>query len=79
MNKVRDIMIDSMAESVDQCKSLDISDEEKSVFDIIADIQNDIEEMIVKIKQYIPSSRERSFVITKLQEASLWLDETPLS
>lgn len=79
MNKVRDIMLDNMAESVDQCKSLDISGEEKSVFDIIADIQNDIEEMIVRIKQDIPSSRERSLVITKLQEASLWLDETPLS
>lgn len=79
MNKIRDIMLDNMAESVDQCKTLDISDEEKSVFNIIADIQNDIEETIVQIKQDIPSSRERSFVITKLQEASLWLDEAPLS
>lgn len=79
MTTARDIMLTDIAEAVAKDKPLNITDAEADMFDTIGDIQDNLEEMIARIKDEIPSSRERSLVITKLQEASLWLDEVPLS
>ena len=56
-----------------------MSEQEEEVFDTIEDLRNDIEDMIARVKDDVPSSRERSLAITKLQEAMFWLDYAPLS
>lgn len=44
----------------------------------VEDIQKDIESLVTRVEKEITPSRERSLVITKLQEAYLWLEVTPL-
>ena len=56
-----------------------MSEQEEEVFDTIEELRNDIEDMIAHVKNDVPSSRERSLAITKLQEAMFWLDYAPLS
>ena len=56
-----------------------MSEQEEEVFDTIEELRNDIEDMIARVKDDVPSSRERSLAITKLQEAIFWLDYAPLS
>lgn len=56
-----------------------MSEQEEEVFDTIEELRNDIEDMIARVKDDVPSSRERSLAITKLQEAMFWLDYAPLS
>lgn len=60
-------------------ESIVMTDAEEDVFDSVEDIHSEISSTIERVKKEIPSSRERSLVITKLQEAYLWLEVTPLS
>lgn len=53
--------------------------EEEKVFDSVNDFHDTFDELIEQVKEKIPSSRERSLVITKLQEADMWLSYVPLS
>lgn len=55
-----------------------MTNEEERVFDSVQDLHNEVEKLIVRVEDEIPSSRERSLVITKLQEANMWLAEVPL-
>lgn len=54
-------------------------EEEKKGLETVNDIHHQIAVAINKVRNDIPSSRERSLVITKLQEADLWLSCVPLS
>lgn len=56
-----------------------MNDSEKKVFDIVSDTHAYIDSLIYDINEELPSSRERSLVITKLQEANFWLSMVPLS
>ena len=56
-----------------------MTDEEEKVFDSVMEFHDEFDELIDRVKAEIPSSRERSLVITKLQEAEMWLDRVPLS
>lgn len=63
--------------SVDE--SIIMTDAEEDVFDSVEDIHSEISSTIERVKKEIPSSCERSLVITKLQEADMWLSYVPLS
>lgn len=56
-----------------------MTDEEEKVFDSVLDFHEKFHELIAEIEEEIPSSRERSLVITKLQEADMWMGMVPLS
>ena len=64
-------------ESFDE--SLVMSPEEEKVFDVINKTDSDICALIGRVRSQIPSSREASLVITKLEEAIMWLNKVPLS
>lgn len=53
--------------------------EEERTFDSVLDFHKKFSELIAEIEKKIPSSRERSLVITKLQEADMWMGMVPLS
>lgn len=59
--------------------SIVMNDSEQEVFDFVTDIHDYLASLIDDINERVPSSRERSLVITKLQEADLWLGMVPLS
>lgn len=56
-----------------------LSLEEENAHNAVDEIHEEIEDILSRIEDDIPSSRERSLVITKLQEADMWLDHVPLS
>ena len=56
-----------------------MTDEEEEVFDSVMEFHETFDELIDQVKKKIPSSRERSLVITKLQEADMWMGMVPLS
>ena len=56
-----------------------MTDEEEEVFDSVMEFHETFDELIEQVKKKIPSSRERSLVITKLQEADMWMGMIPLS
>lgn len=56
-----------------------MTDEEEEVFDSVMEFHETFDELIEQVKKKIPSSRERSLVITKLQEADMWMGMVPLS
>lgn len=56
-----------------------MTDSEEQVYDSVLDLHEYIAKAIDKVNSDIPSSRERSLVITKLQEADMWLSYVPLS
>ena len=56
-----------------------MTDEEEEVFDSVMEFHETFDELIEQVKKKIPSSRERSLVITKLQEADMWMGLVPLS
>ena len=56
-----------------------MTDEEEQVFDSVMEFHETFDELIEQVKKKIPSSRERSLVITKLQEADMWMGMVPLS
>lgn len=53
--------------------------EEEKVFDSVLDFHEKFTELIKDVEKKVPSSRERSLVITKLQEADMWMGMVPLS
>lgn len=53
--------------------------EEEKVLESVEGISNEIDIILDRITSDIPSSRERSLVITKLEEAVMWLNRVPLS
>ena len=53
--------------------------EEVEVFDSVMEFHETFDKLIEQVKKKIPSSRERSLVITKLQEADMWMGMVPLS
>ena len=53
--------------------------EERKAFDCAVELYRKLGEIRAQIEKDIPSSRERSLVLTKLDEAALWLDMAPLS
>ena len=55
------------------------NEEEEEVFDSVMEFHETFDELIEQVKKKIPSSRERSLVITKLQEADMWMGMIPLS
>ena len=55
------------------------SPEEGKAFDCVVELYRKIGKIRDQIEKDIPSSRERSLVLTKLDEALLWLGMTPLS
>lgn len=56
-----------------------LSLEEEDAYNAVDEIHDGIEDILSRIEDDIPSSRERSLVITKLQEADMWLEHVPLS
>lgn len=56
-----------------------MTDEEEKVFDSVMEFHDEFDDLIDRVKAEIPSSRERSLVITKLQEADMWMSMVPLS
>lgn len=56
-----------------------MTDEESAVFDSVLDFHEEFDQLINRIKNEIPASRERSLVLTKLQEADMWMGYVPLS
>ena len=56
-----------------------MTDEEEKVFDSVTEFHDEFDKLIDRVKAEIPSSRERSLVITKLQEADMWMGMVPLS
>lgn len=56
-----------------------MSPEEEKAFDCVAELYGKIGEIRAQIEKDVPSSRERSLVLTKLDEAVLWLGMAPLS
>lgn len=56
-----------------------LSLEEEDAYNAVDEIHDEIEDILSRIEDDIPSSRERSLVITKLQEADMWLEHVPLS
>lgn len=56
-----------------------MTDEEEKVFDSVLDFHEKFAELIAEVKKKVPWSRERSLVITKLQEADMWMGMVPLS
>lgn len=56
-----------------------MTDEEEKVFDSVMGFHDDFDKLIARVEDEIPSSRERSLVITKLQEADMWMGMVPLS
>lgn len=53
--------------------------EEEKALESVEEISNEIDILLDRIISDIPSSRERSLVITKLEEAVMWLNRVPLS
>lgn len=53
--------------------------EEEKVLDSVMELHDEFEKLIARVEDEIPPSRERSLVITKLQEADMWLNMVPLS
>lgn len=60
-------------------ESLVMTDEEEKVFDSVMEFHDEFDDLIDRVKAEIPSSRERSLVIAKLQEADMWMGMVPLS
>lgn len=60
-------------------ESLVMTPEEEKVFDSVWDFHEKFVELIKEVEKKIPLSRERSLVITKLQEADMWMGMVPLS
>lgn len=60
-------------------RDLVLSLEEENAYNAVDEIHDVIEDILSRIEDDIPSSRERSLVITKLQEADMWLEHVPLS
>ena len=56
-----------------------MTDEEEKVFDSVMEFHDEFDDLIDRVKAEIPSSRERSLVIAKLQEADMWMGMVPLS
>lgn len=56
-----------------------MTDEEEKVFGSVMEFHDEFDDLIDRVKAEIPSSRERSLVITKLQEADMWMGMVPLS
>lgn len=56
-----------------------MSPEEEKAFDCVAELYGKLGEIRARIEKDVPSSRERSLVLTKLDEAVLWLGMAPLS
>lgn len=56
-----------------------MSDSEVEVFDFVTDLHYRLIGLIDDINEKVPPSRERSLVITKIQEANLWLNMLSLS
>lgn len=56
-----------------------MTDEEEKVFDSVMEFHDEFDKLIARVEDEIPSSRERSLVITKLQEADMWMGMVPLS
>lgn len=53
--------------------------EEEKVWDSVMELHDEFEKLIARVEDEIPPSRERSLVITKLQEADMWRNMVPLS
>ena len=53
--------------------------EEEMVFDSVMEFHDEFDKLIARVEKKVPSSRERSLVITKLQEADMWMGMVPLS
>lgn len=53
-------------------------DEEKA-FDCVTELHSKLGEIRAQIEKELPPSRERSLVLTKLDETVLWLGMVPLS
>ena len=53
--------------------------EEEKVWDSVMELHDEFEKLITRVEDEIPPSRERSLVITKLQEADMWRNMVPLS
>lgn len=53
--------------------------EEEKVLDSVMELHDEFEKLIARVEDEIPPSRERSLVITKLQEADMWRNMVPLS
>lgn len=53
--------------------------EEEKVWDSVTEFHDEFDKLIARVEDEIPSSRERSLVITKLQEADMWMSMVPLS
>lgn len=60
-------------------EGMTMTDEEEKVFDHVLYFHTKFAELIKDVEKKIPSSRERSLVITKLQEADMWMGMVPLS
>ena len=60
-------------------EDLVMTNEEERVFDSVESLHDYFAVAIERVTNEIPSSRERSLVITKLQEADMWLEHVPLS
>lgn len=60
-------------------ESLVMTQEEEKVWDSVIELHNEFAKLIARVEDEIPSSRERSLVLTKLQEADLWMGMVPLS
>lgn len=56
-----------------------MTDEEEKAFDCVTELYGKLGEIRAQIEKDLPSSRERSLVLTKLDEAALWLGMAPLS
>lgn len=56
-----------------------MTSEEEKVWDSVMELHDEFEKLIARVEDEIPSSRERSLVITKLQEADMWMGMVPLS
>lgn len=55
------------------------SDKEQKLFDSVCDLHEQLDDILARVKNEIPPSRERSLVITKIQEADMWLARVPLA
>lgn len=58
---------------------MSMSPEDKKAFDGVAELYGKLGEIRAQIEKEVPSSRERSLVLTKLDEAVLWLGMAPLN
>lgn len=64
---------------IDEGDPFVFNDEEQKVFDSVCDLHKQLDDILARVKNEIPPSRERSLVITKIQEADMWLARVPLA